>query len=193
MSDASTPQAVSTQTISRRSILISVAATFALAVIVTVAFVMPAEYGVDPLRTGRLFGLSGLAETPSGALTEEPQAMRRDEVAFELQSFESVEYKYDLEEGAAMVFSWSAEAPVYYDMHAEPEDAEPGYAESFAVGTTDHQDGVYVPTFSGIHGWFWENRTYNTVTVRLRTAGFYTGATEFSAMGATPVEIPPAE
>ena len=185
--------AVPTQAVSPRSILISVGATLVLAIVVTLAFVLPAEYGVDPLRTGRLFGLSGLAETPSGALTDGPEAMRRNEVAFELEPFENVEYKYDLAEGAGMAFSWSAEAPVYFDMHAEPEDAEPGYAESFAIGTADHQDGVYIPTFSGIHGWFWENRTSNTVTVRLRASGFFTGATEFASGGEMAVAIPPVE
>ena len=39
--------------------------------------------------------------------------------------------------------------------------------------------GTYVAPFPGIHGWFWENRRAETITVTLRIAGFATGATQF--------------
>lgn len=173
-----------------KTILISVAGALAAAIVVLVAFVLPAEIGLDPLGTGRLFGLTGLANPPSPALTPAAQGIRSEEIEFALEPFQSVEYKYELAEGAGMTFSWSADGDVYYDMHAEPEGAEPGYAESFAIGTGSRQDGVYVPTFPGIHGWFWENRGTAPVMVRLESAGFYTGAIIFEGGGQTAREIP---
>ena len=185
---------IETTPASPKTILVSVAATLAGALVVLVAFVLPAEYGVDPLRTGRLFGLTGLAEVETGALAGQEQAMRSDEISFDLAPFENVEYKYELAEGAGMAFSWVAEGAaggaVYYDMHSEPEDAEPGFAETFEIGTAERQDGVYVAPFPGIHGWFWENRGSQPVTVRLTTSGFYTGATIFADGGEAPREIP---
>jgi hypothetical protein len=178
---------------SPKTILMSVAGTLVLALVVLFAFVLPAEYGVDPvdpLRTGRLLGLTGLAEAQAGALTAQDEPVRTDVVEFELQPFTNVEYKYELAEGAGMAFSWSADGQVYYDMHSEPEDAEPGYAESFEIGTASRQDGLYHAPFSGIHGWFWENRGSAPVTVRLESSGFFTGAVEFRDGGAFPKDIP---
>lgn len=176
---------------SRKTILLSLAGALAGAVVILVLFVLPAETGFDPLGTGRLLGLTGLANPPSTALTvRETEGLRSDTFEVTLEPFQSVEYKYDLAEGAGMAFSWSADGEVYYDMHAEPEGAEEGYAETFAVGTAARQDGVYTPTFPGIHGWFWENRSGATVTVRLEASGFFTGATVFDRGGATPRAIP---
>jgi hypothetical protein len=190
-----TDQASTDDQAAKRKILISMGGALAGAVVVLVLFVLPAEVGVDPLGTGRLFGLTGLAE-PSGrtaTLTAQTQSLRSDAVAFELAPFESVEYKYELAEGAAMAFSWSAPGPVYFDMHSEPEDAEPGYAETFETGTADHADGVYIAPFAGIHGWFFENRGAETATVALTTAGFYTGAITFRDGGQERRAIPGAE
>jgi hypothetical protein len=190
-----TDQAPTADATTRKTILTSMAAALAGAIVILLLFVLPAEVGVDPLGTGRLFGLTGLAEPPSRAatLTAQPETLRSDAVAFELAPFESVEYKYELAEGAVMAFSWSAPGPVYFDMHSEPEGAEPGFAETFETGTAESADGVYTAPFPGIHGWFWENRGTEPVTVALTTAGFYTGAIEFRNGGQERRAIPAAE
>jgi hypothetical protein len=174
---------------SPKTILISMGGAFAGAIAILFLFVLPAEIGFDPLGTGRLLGLTGLANPPSAALTAQSLELRTDVMEFPLEPFQSVEYKYELAEGAGMTFSWSADGEVYYDMHAEPEGGPEGFAESFAIGDAARQDGVYVPTFPGIHGWFWENRGAAPVTVRLETAGFYTGAIVFERGGQTRREI----
>ena len=43
--------------------------------------------------------------------------------------------------------------------------------------------GHFVSPSTGIHGWWWENKTQNEVTVTLLTAGFYNKAIEFSRTG----------
>lgn len=150
-----------------------------VAVVLLLTAVLPAEFGIDPLGTGGMLGLTGLAETGPEAVTEETAALRTDRIAFELAPFESVEYKYRLGAGGGVVFSWEATAEVVFDLHAEPDGAEPGFAESFQRGRGVGASGTYLAPFPGIHGWFWENRGMQTVTVTLMSSGFFEHAIEF--------------
>lgn len=149
------------------------------AAVILVTVVLPAEFDVDPLGTGEVLGLTGLSRTGPAAVTSEAGPFRSDRIRFELAPFESVEYKYRVEQGGGVVFSWQATGEVLFDLHAEPDGAEPGYAESFAQGRGTSGDGTYLAPFPGIHGWFWENRSMETVQVDLVTSGFYGHAIEF--------------
>lgn len=164
---------------SGRSLLLASLLSLAVAGVILVTLVLPAEYDIDPLGTGALLGLSGLAAAPETALEPAQGPLYDDRVSYTLGSFESVEYKYRLSAGATMVFAWQASAPISFDLHAEPDGADEGYAESFAKGRGERDSGSYHASFSGIHGWFWENRGPEPVTVTLETAGFYSEATEF--------------
>ncbi len=155
------------------------AVSLLVAVLVLVTVVLPAEYGIDPLGTGEVLGVLGLSREPPGAVTGQTEDLRVDAVRYELAPFESVEYKYRLEAGASLQFDWSATGEVTFDLHAEPDGAEPGFAESFAQGRGTGARGTYVAPFAGIHGWFWENRGVETVTVELSTSGFYPVAKEY--------------
>ena len=39
-----------------------------------------------------------------------------------------MEYKYRLDKGEALLYSWKATAPVNFEFHAEPDGAPRGYA-----------------------------------------------------------------
>jgi len=149
----------------------------ASALLVTV--VLPAEYGWDPLGSGSALGLMGLAEERSRPLITQENAWYSDEISFQLMPFESVEYKYRLKQGAALLYRWSADGELLFDMHSEPDGAAPGYAETFSKSSASAQQGNYVAPFAGIHGWFWQNRGQEEVTVTLSSAGFYPWALEF--------------
>jgi hypothetical protein len=164
---------------SRTQIATAAGASLVVASVLLVAFVLPAEYGIDPLGTGRLLGLTDLAGGTSGAITRQDAAYKTNTATFELGPYEFVEFKYRLEQGASMVYSWTATGPVIYDLHSEPEGAPPGYAESFDKAQAPSANGTYTAPFSGIHGWFWENPGSKLVTITLTTAGFYTAAQEF--------------
>jgi hypothetical protein len=167
------------QTHSTPKILAATLGSLIVAVVILVTLVLPAEYDFDPLGTGEMLGLMGLSREGPLALTDQDQTFRVDSVSYELASFESVEYKYRLEQGASLLFDWQATGVVAFDLHAEPDGAEEGYAETFAKSRSAGERGTYVAQFSGIHGWFWENRTPLPVTVTLTSAGFYSDATEF--------------
>ena len=157
----------------------SVASAFAAAALVVVAIILPAEYNLDPLGTGRLLNLPYFGVDQDDPVLRETAQYRVDSVEFELTPFESVEYKYGLAKDQALIFAWQATGEVVSDLHSEPAIGPPGYAESFDQTRAASASGTYIAPFTGLHGWFWENRSQANATVRLQTAGYYDRAIEY--------------
>ena len=159
---------------SRSKVLIATGVALLTAAALLFGAILPAEYGIDPLGTGRLLGLLALGQAqPFAAETGE---YRVDRTELKLYPAEWVEYFYRLDEGSSMVFTWDATGPVTYNFHASPDGAPPGYAESFDAQEKAQGHGTYTAPFSGIHGWYWENVGTEEITLTLTTAGFYTSA-----------------
>ena len=173
-----------------KRVLLATVSAFVVATAAFLAFILPAEFGIDPTGVGGALGLTGLSGSPPQDLHRTEADLVQDVREFELAPFESVELKYDLAVGDGLVYAWSATGEVVFDLHAEPEGAEPGVAEGFAQGRGTTDAGTYVARFAGIHGWFWENRGTTTVTVSLRATGFVTGATRYHDGMAQPLEMP---
>ena len=169
------------------------ASLIALGVALVVLFttIFPAELGFDPLGVGRLLGITGLSQGDLQPLEEQPVVHRSDYVEFFLEPFQSVEYKYSMDLDAPLVFTWSSNAELYYDMHAEPAGLGEEYAESYEQGNATEKTGSYHAPFAGIHGWFWENRSSQDVTVKLYSAGFYHSSTVFTSNDQYDRELPP--
>ncbi|MXY24321.1 MAG: hypothetical protein F4Y45_07345 [Acidobacteria bacterium] len=160
--------------VSIRKLALAALASLVAAGLVFVGAVLPAEYGVDPLGTGEIFGLLALAQVV--AVTSEEGEYRLDTVELPLAPGEWVEYTYRLEEGAAMLYTWQATGAVEYNLHSAPDGAPPGYAESFDSAASDAATGSYIAPFTGIHGWYWENPGTSEVMITMHTAGFYRDA-----------------
>lgn len=151
-----------------------------------VAVVLPAEYGIDPIGTGCAFGLLGLyaAEAPpvtpleGGPVFPQPTDYRLDTRQLTVPSLGSIEFKYELARGAALMYTWRASAPVDFDFHTEPA-ASPGASETFERGEAVEKSGFYTAPYDGIHGWYWENFNDADVTVTLEAAGFFSEARLF--------------
>lgn len=154
-------------------------AALAVAVLALFTVVLPAEYGYDPLGTGARLGLTGMADAGDTPVAAHTGRWRSDTIRFPLAPFEAVEYKYAMHAGDVLLFHWRAGGEVLYELHAEPEGAAEGYAESFAKGRAARASGSYTAPFAGIHGWFWQNRGTAEVTVTLEVEGFVDGAFEF--------------
>ena len=45
-------------------------------------------------------------------------------------------------------------------------------------GITGRMGSFHAP-FAGIHGWFWENRSLNTIVVEVYSSGYYQTSTVF--------------
>jgi len=106
-----------------------------------------------------------------------------DAVSFAIAPGDFVEYKYQMDEGAPLLYSWQASASVEFDFHTEPQNTESSEAISFDFGEADKGVGSYVAPFDGRHGWYWKNTTDGPVTLTLTTNGFYRGPTEYKSDG----------
>jgi hypothetical protein len=196
------------QTPSKAAIAKATGFAFLVALLLLFVAVLPAEYGIDPLHTGKLLGLTGLSQatestsngtagraTPvqTGIYVAEPASYKVDSEDMSLLPGEGVEVKYHMQKGAAMVYAWKADAKVQFEFHGEPDvKPKPDYFESYLLDNKlgqDRSSGSFTAPTAGIHGWFWENKTKKTVTIHLNTAGFYDWAKMFSGDEKLDLEI----
>ncbi|XOV81967.1 MAG: hypothetical protein ACFHXK_13990 [bacterium] len=166
-----------------KALFVTLLLSIVVAALALVLFVLPAEYNIDATGLGKKMGLTGMASYQVSALSHEQRSFVTDYVEFPLAPFESVEYKYTLDEGQAMMFQWQAEGELVFDFHSEEEGTLPEDSISFAVGRQAAQQGTYVAPYPGVHGWFWENRGDQEVVVKLKTTGFYSMSTTYSPSG----------
>ena len=180
-----------TQTYSKATLAKATGIALLVALVILFAAVLPAEYGIDPLKTGALLHLTDLSKAsepkPVGkTVTQAGQAAvyvpqsqiyKVDSEDLSLLPGDGVEIKYHLQKGAGMVYSWKANGPVTFEFHGEP-DQKPNkdYYESYELDDKvgkDHAYGTFTAPSRGIHGWFWENKGKKAVDIHLTTAGFY--------------------
>src|SRR5579884_1979091 len=184
---------------SKRAIAKATMIALAVALFLLFAAVLPAEYGVDPLKTGKMLGLTGIAQAGdsngkgravvtaapgSGVYTSQPHIYKVDSEDFELRPGDGVEMKYHMQKGAGMVYGWKADGKLLYEFHGEP-DQKPNkdYFESYELddktGKTESYGSFTAPS-TGIHGWFWQNKGDKDVKFHLTVAGFFDSAKMFS-------------
>ena len=187
----------------RQRIAAAAGAALLVAGLVLVMFVLPAEFAVDPLGVGANTGLlplgvtgqqvEALAATAASGATAggaivipQERPVQQETVNFALAPGEGMEYKYRLDKGEALLYSWKSTAPVDYEFHAEPDGGPAGYAQTYEkVPQRTEASGTLTAPFPGIHGWFWENKTSQPVTVTLTASGFYNMSHEFRANAPT--------
>jgi hypothetical protein len=207
---------------SLKKLLAATGIALLVAAAILIAVVLPAEYGIDPLGTGRALRLTDLAKAteqparPAPAATQrasaietttesatinpvlEPSptgdaptvknafiAQRRpfqfDSREITLAPGEGMEIKYNMRKGAGLTYSWTASATLFYEFHGEPDVKPAGkegtdYYESYDLddkkGKTESH-GTFLAPSTGVHGWFWENKSDKPVNLKLVSAGFY--------------------
>jgi hypothetical protein len=170
------------------------------AVVILVAVVLPAEYGIDPTGAGRMLGLTEMGEIKrelgeeaerdraihggtdaSSSLldalfglflsTSHAQEAWRDEVTFTLAPGASTEIKLLMEAGMTAEYSWVATGGrINFDLHAHGAGQSIDYDRG--RGVTSDEGSIKAP-FAGEHGWFWRNRDKADVTVTLQLRGDY--------------------
>ncbi len=187
---------------SKKAIAKATGIALAVALVILFTAVLPAEYGIDPLKTGALLHLTDLAKAseskaaakpepkaalgarptaaPAGIYTAQSNSYKMDSEDLSLGPGEGVEIKYHMRKGAGMVYSWKANGPVAFEFHGEP-DNKPNkdYFESYELDDQvgkEHSYGSFTAPTTGIHGWFWENKGKKQVDIHLTTAGFYDSA-----------------
>jgi len=195
---------------SKKSIARATGIALIVALVLLFTAVLPAEYGIDPLKTGAALHLTDLAKTappapdskqatgarpvaaPAGIYTAQPASYKVDSEDLTLLPGDGVEIKYHMQKGAGMIYAWKATGNVAYEFHGEP-DQKPNkdYFESYELDDKegkDHSYGSFTAPTTGIHGWFWENKGKKQVDIHLTTAGFYDSAKMYA--GDKPDELP---
>lgn len=165
------------------------AIALAVAGLILVTAVLPAEYGIDPSGVGKALGLAQMnsgAKKPAevvpvaaagaaATLAKTERALRNDELTLTLQPGEGAEVKAQIRKGDQFVFSWATDGgPVKSDMHGEPLNAKPNeFTTYWKVAQQSSAQGAFVAPFDGIHGWFWRNKGDKPVTIKVKVSGFH--------------------
>ncbi len=170
------------------------------AVAILVAVVMPSEFGIDPTGLGRILGLTEMGEikaqlaaeaaadraadagpsaapAPAAASTSQPAtAARSDTMTVTLAPGEAAEIKVSTAKGVSVTFDWAVTGGhVNYDAHGDPVVKQRGFYHGYGKGkASTGQKGTLIAAFDGTHGWYWRNRSGQSVTVTLQTSGAYT-------------------
>ena len=177
-----------------------------VALILLFTAVLPAEYGFDPLKTGKALGLTGISQAPpppvkgaaptpvagQSVYTSQPRIYKVDSEDFGLRPGEGVEMKYHMQKGAGMLYGWKADGKLTYEFHGEP-DVKPNkdYFESYDLDDKVGKEssyGSFTAPSTGIHGWFFKNNTDKDVSFHLTVAGFFDSAKMYA--GGAPDDVP---
>jgi len=158
-----------------------IAALTAIVLLVTV--VLPAEYAVDPTGVGRVLGLTEMGEIKQQlakeALLEETSSEKFEEKSepvpiddMVLAPGEASEVKLFMGQDDVAIFEWIVEqGHLNSTLHGNGTDGEKVTYRNGRAETG--QDGELKAQFDGRHGWFWRNRSDETVTLTLRVKGSY--------------------
>src|SRR2546427_889762 len=201
---------------SKKRIAKATVIALAVAAVLLVTAVLPAEYGIDPLGTGKLLRLTDLAkadakvlekpaaaavttdETPAtivpvleaspaggapvvkGTFIGQSKQYKIDSREIKIAPGKGMEIKYNMKKGAGLIYSWTASDKLLFEFHGEPNVKPAGkegtdYYETYELDDQlgkDQGHGTFIAPTSGIHGWFWENKTGKEVNLKLVSAGF---------------------
>lgn len=165
--------------ISTKTLVISTLSAIVLAALALITLVLPAEYDIDPTGIGQKLGLTALAPNssissqakPAKEATTDPSDKR---FQIQLSPGQGLEFKVNMAQYAKLKYQWSTTgAPLFFDLHGEPQGDTTGYFESYAIGTAEQFEGSFTSPFAGTHGWYWENKSEESVEVNLRIKGDY--------------------
>lgn len=184
----------------RTQLVKATAVALAVAALILVTAVLPAEHGVDPTGLGRRLGLLGMSaggeaiepvkekpSTPSIAPAAVPSTLVRNEFVVQaatpfrngemqvtLGPDKGAEIKAKMRKGGQFTFAWSTGAgPVEFDMHGEETNAAKDVFTSYWKDETASGSGTFTAPFDGSHGWYWHNHGTEPVTVTVTVSGFY--------------------
>lgn len=177
-------------------LIVATVGTLAVAALIVLGAILPAEFNRDPLGVGRLSGLSRLwapAETTvdakAGGVTRAREydiPFRTDAVEIPLGDFlagadrSELEYKVRMRKDATLTYSWevagaSDPRDFHFDQHGHttPRAGEAMTVATWRQGFGLKQQGALTAPFDGIQGWQFSNSSETPVVVKLRLAGFY--------------------
>jgi hypothetical protein len=165
-------------------VTLGVASLFAafVAGCILLLFVLPAEYGIDPTRVGRITGISKLSGSGNeielggaGSVHRaETAPPRNDTFTFTLDGLADNEYKLHMLANQSIVYQWTSTGPVNFDFHGDPDKpSRPGEFASYEAKQGTSGAGSFTAPFDGRHGWYFQNVGDAPVTITVETWGYY--------------------
>lgn len=161
-----------------------------------VLFILPAEYDVDPTGVGALLGIKGMSTFSELTKVANPVAssmagesdipvskyhspadppLEFVTVTIELVPFGQAEYKFMMEEGESLVYSWTTdEGLAYADLHGHTMvDGSELLVEYLKSDSVSGDSGNIHTPFTGEHGWYFLNLEEQTQVITLKVAGTF--------------------
>ena len=192
---------------SKRALAKATGIALLVALLLLFTAVLPAEYGLDPLKTGKALGLTGISQAPAkevkgatptpapgqtGVYTPQAKIYKVYSDDFQLRPGDGVEMKFHMQKGAGLVYGWKANAKLTFEFHGEP-DQKPNkdYFESYELDDKVGKEasyGSFTAPSTGIHGWFFKNKSDKDIQFHLTVAGFFDSAKMFA--GGPPEDVP---
>ena len=107
------------------------------------------------------------------SLQDSLSAAKSDERVLTLAPNEGKEIKLTMKQGDSVSYEWaSSGGRVNFDCHADSKALKIKY-HNYEKGAEVSKTGVLTAAFDGGHGWFWRNRTEDTLSVTLRVSGMF--------------------
>lgn len=170
-----------------RQLIRSTLIAAATAAVVLITVILPSEYGLDPTGIGRALGYARTSDATTETVQQtDPESVTQpvavsadstddgwsDEVSLTLEPGEAAEVKLVMLAGGVASYEWSTDTGyLNSDMHAE---GTAGETISYRKGRAEFSDsGDLEAAFDGNHGWYWRNRSNDTVTITLSVRGEY--------------------
>lgn len=99
--------------------------------------------------------------------------VKSDQMTITLKQDEGKEIKLAMKKGEKVNYTWwTDKGRANFDVHADSKALEISY-HNYEKGSLEKSEGVLEAAFDGSHGWFWRNRTSETMTVTLQVSGNY--------------------
>lgn len=106
-------------------------------------------------------------------------ASKTDKITLTLAPNEGKEIKLTMAEGAKVNYLWYTDGGIAnFDAHADSKKLQIKY-HNYEKGKLEKREGIMEAVFEGNHGWFWRNRTSETMIVTLEVNGNYTDVLQF--------------
>lgn len=185
------------RTMARGRLLAVTLGALALAVLIVLGAILPAEFNRDPLGVGKLSGLLRLWAPDEKTIDNKAARVapareydipfRTDVIEIPLGDFmagadrSELEYKVRMAKDATLTYAWevigaSDPRDFRFDQHGHttPQPGEAMTVATYRQGFGLKQQGALTAPFDGIQGWQFSNSGDRPVVVRLRLSGFYT-------------------
>lgn len=141
------------------------------------AAVVPAAGAAVPAGGSPRSTVSAPGEQRALTISSRPSPpYRTDDMEILVAPGKGVEVKTLLAKGETLIYTWKTKdaALLNHDFHGEPVNAKENEFESFILEReVSESRGTLIAPFTGVHGWYWKNKSAVPVTVALRASGFY--------------------